>query len=47
MDIATLVGLLGAIGLILSAILMAEGASLSAFIDIPSLMVVVGGLGNF
>lgn len=43
MDIASLVGIIGAIGLILGAILMAPGSSLTAFIDIPSFMVVIGG----
>ena len=43
MDISSLIGLLLAIGLILAAIMMAEGSQLSAFVDYPSLMVVVGG----
>ena len=43
MDIASLIGFVLAIGLILAAILMAEGSQLSAFVDYPSLMVVVGG----
>jgi len=43
MDIASVIGLLLAIGLILASIMMAEGAQFSAFIDIPSMMVVVGG----
>jgi chemotaxis protein MotA len=42
MDIASLVGLLLAIGLILGSIMMGS-APLSAFIDIPSFLVVVGG----
>lgn len=43
MDLSSVIGLLLAVGLILTAILTADGASLSAFIDYPSLMVVVGG----
>ncbi len=43
MDIASVVGLILALGLIITAILIAPGSSLSAFIDYPSLMVVVGG----
>ena len=43
MDISSVIGFLLAIGLILAAILMAEGSQLSAFVDYPSLMVVVGG----
>ena len=43
MDISSVIGLLLAIGLICAAILMAEGSQLSAFVDYPSLMVVVGG----
>lgn len=43
MDIASLIGFLLAIGLLLGAVLSAPGSSLSAFIDFPSLMVVVGG----
>ena len=42
MDIASLVGLLLALGLILGSIMMGS-APFSAFIDIPSMMVVVGG----
>jgi chemotaxis protein MotA len=42
MDIASLVGLLLAIGLILGSIMMGS-APLTAFIDIPSFLVVVGG----
>lgn len=41
MDIATLVGVLGALGLIVGAIAM--GGAMGGFIDIPSLVVVVGG----
>ncbi len=43
MDISSVIGLLLAVGLIFAAILTAEGSQLSAFIDYPSLMVVVGG----
>jgi len=43
MDIASLVGVLLAIGLIVTAIAIAPGASFGAFIDYPSLMVVIGG----
>ncbi|GAA4424755.1 MULTISPECIES: motility protein A [Bremerella] len=43
MDIASVVGLLAAFGLILVAILIAPGSSLMAFIDVPSLLVVCGG----
>lgn len=42
MDIATIVGLLVAIGLILGSMLMGS-APITAFIDVPSLMVVIGG----
>ncbi len=41
MDIATLVGLLGGFGIIIGAIL--TGGDLGAFVDIPSLLIVVGG----
>ncbi len=41
MDIATLVGLLGGFGIIIGAIL--TGGDLGAFIDVPSLLIVVGG----
>ncbi|GFM35381.1 motility protein A [Desulfovibrio psychrotolerans] len=41
MDIATLVGILGALGLIVGAIAM--GGAMGGFVDIPSLIVVVGG----
>lgn len=43
MDLASIIGILLAFGLILGAILTAEGASLSAFIDYPSMLVVIGG----
>ena len=42
MDLATVIGVILAIGLILVSIILA-GASFSAFIDYPSFMVVVGG----
>ena len=42
MDIATIIGLLAAIGLIVGSILMGT-APFTAFIDIPSILVVVGG----
>lgn len=41
MDIATLVGLIGAIGAILGAIFM--GGSAAAFVNVPGLIIVVGG----
>jgi chemotaxis protein MotA len=43
MDIASVVGVFLALGLIVVAILIAPGSSFGAFIDYPSLMVVVGG----
>ncbi len=43
MDIASIVGLLAAFGLIFVSILIAPGSSLAAFIDVPSLLVVCGG----
>lgn len=43
MDISSVIGLLLAIGLILAAIAVAEGSKFSAFVDYPSLMVVIGG----
>lgn len=39
MDIATIIGLLVAFGLVISAI----GSGIASFIDIPSIMIVVGG----
>ncbi len=42
MDLATLVGLLAAVGLIVSSIIVG-GGSFSAFVDIPSGLVVIGG----
>lgn len=41
MDIGTIIGLIAAIGFVLSAILM--GSPLSSFIDAPSLLIVFGG----
>ncbi|MDJ0913985.1 MAG: motility protein A [Desulfobacterales bacterium] len=41
MDIATLVGIISAFGLVLSAILMGGGITL--FINIPSMLIVIGG----
>lgn len=41
MDIATLIGMLAAFGVVLGAILM--GGTISQFIDIPSIMIVFGG----
>jgi len=43
MDIASLIGVLLGGGLLFTAILTAEGSSLGAFIDYPSMMVVIGG----
>lgn len=41
MDIATLIGLLGGFGLIVGAIFM--GGGIGGFIDVPSIVVVIGG----
>lgn len=41
MDIATLIGMLGALGVIVGAILF--GGSASGFFDIPSVLIVIGG----
>ena len=41
MDIATLIGLLGASGLIIWA--MGSAGSLGAFVDVPSVIIVIGG----
>ena len=41
MDLATLVGLLGALGIILSAIML--GGDPVMFVNIPSILIVVGG----
>ncbi len=43
MDLATLIGLGLGVALLVASILMSEGASFGAFVDVPSLMVVVGG----
>lgn len=43
MDIASIVGLVLACVMIAASILMSPGASFSAFVDYPSIMVVVGG----
>ncbi len=43
MDIATVFGLLLGFGLIFTSIAMGGGSGLSAFIDVPSLMITVGG----
>jgi chemotaxis protein MotA len=43
MDIASVIGLLVGASLLFIAILIAPGSSLGAFIDYPSMMVVVGG----
>ncbi len=43
MDLSSVIGVVLAFGLILTAILTAEGSTLSAFIDYPSMMVVIGG----
>jgi len=43
MDLSSVIGILLAFGLILGSILTAEGSQISAFINYPSLMVVVGG----
>ena len=42
MDIATIIGLIAALGLIVASILVG-GGSFSSFFDIPSLLVVIGG----
>ena len=41
MDLATLVGMLGAIGIVLAAIL--TGGSALVFVNIPSILIVLGG----
>ncbi len=43
MDIATVVGLLLGFGVLAGAILLAPGATFGAFVDYPSMMVVLGG----
>ncbi|MBX3424342.1 MAG: MotA/TolQ/ExbB proton channel family protein [Pirellulales bacterium] len=42
MDIASLIGLIAALGLVLGSIIIG-GGNLAAFIDYPSMMVVIGG----
>ena len=41
MDIASLIGLLGAIGMIVFA--MVSGGGVGPFIDVPSMLIVFGG----
>ena len=41
MDIASIVGLIGGIGMILGA--MISGGGLSPFFDVPSVLIVFGG----
>ena len=41
MDIASLIGLLGAIGMILGA--MISGGGIGPFIDVPSILIIFGG----
>ncbi|EFO31426.1 chemotaxis protein PomA [Roseibium sp. TrichSKD4] len=41
MDLATLIGVLGAFGIVATAILL--GGSFSQFIDVPSILIVIGG----
>ena len=43
MDIATVVGMLLGISLLLMTVLISEGATFAGFYDLPSLLVVVGG----
>lgn len=43
MDIATIIGLIMGISLVLGSIMIGGGNGIVAFIDIPSLMIVVGG----
>lgn len=43
MDIASVIGLIAAVAVMVIAIAIAEGASFAAFVDYPSLMVVGGG----
>jgi len=43
MDIATLVGIVAGSGLILAAIM--SGSGLTAFVDVPSVLIVLGGVG--
>ena len=41
MDIASLIGFIGAIGMILGA--MISGGGIGPFVDVPSLLIVIGG----
>lgn len=43
MDIATIMGLTAGFGLIFTSIAIGGGSGLSAFVDVPSLMITVGG----
>ena len=43
MDIATVIGLTAGFGLILASIAMGGGSGISAFIDVPSMMITIGG----
>ncbi len=43
MDIATVIGLLLGTGLVLGAIMMGGGGGISPFVNVPSLMITVGG----
>lgn len=43
MDIATLIGLCGAVGLLCLSIVISPGAQFGAFVDYPSIAIVVGG----
>ena len=45
MDIASLIGFLGAIGMILGA--MISGGGIAPFIDVPSILIVFGGISGF
>ncbi len=41
MDIATLVGILGAFGIVIAA--MVTGGDIGVFVNVPSLLIVIGG----
>ena len=41
MDLATLIGIVGAFGVVVTAIFL--GGSFGQFIDIPSILIVIGG----
>jgi chemotaxis protein MotA len=43
LDIATIIGLIMGVGLILGAIMMGGGSGINGFIDFPSMMITVGG----